>query len=75
MLWMNEYLMVVYEIEKARLARQACRKEEPSPTGIPPSGPKNGTTRSPNGEVRSATAKGGISDRGGRWIRAFREKT
>ena len=34
--WMNDYLMVMYEIEKARRADQDHRKEEPSPTGSPP---------------------------------------
>lgn len=33
----NEYLMLMYEIEKARRAGQDHRKEEPSPTGSPPS--------------------------------------
>jgi hypothetical protein len=33
--WMNDYLMVMYEVEKARRARQGRRKEEPSPTGSP----------------------------------------
>jgi hypothetical protein len=38
-LWMNDYLMVMYEVEKARRARQAQQghqKEAPSPTGSPP---------------------------------------
>jgi hypothetical protein len=37
LLWMNDYLMVMYEVEKARRVRQVYRKEEPSPTGSPPS--------------------------------------
>ncbi len=35
--WTNEYLMVMYEVEKARRACQDYRKEEPPPTGSPPS--------------------------------------
>jgi hypothetical protein len=37
---MDAYLMIMHELEKARLPRQARKgrqKEEPSPTGIPPS--------------------------------------
>jgi hypothetical protein len=35
-LWMNDYLMVMYEVEKTRRARQGYEKEEPPPTGSPP---------------------------------------
>lgn len=72
-LWMNEYLMVVHEVEKARLARQGRRSEEPSPTGSPLSGPKTGTMRGPNGGVRIATARGGVSEGGGQWTRALKK--
>lgn len=34
--WMNDYLMVVYEVKKASRARQGHRKGEPSPNAIPP---------------------------------------
>ena len=37
MFWTNDYLMVVYEIEKARRDRQDLRKEEPSTAGGPQS--------------------------------------
>lgn len=33
----NEYLMIMYEVEKARLACHDRRKEEPSPAESPPS--------------------------------------
>jgi hypothetical protein len=35
--WTNEYLMVMYELEKARRACPDHPKEEPSPTGSRPS--------------------------------------
>lgn len=37
LLWINDYLMVMYEVEKARRTRQGYRKEEPPPTGSPAS--------------------------------------
>ena len=37
LLWIDDYLMVMYELEKARRARQGQRKEESFPTGSAPS--------------------------------------
>lgn len=36
LLWIDEYLMVMYEVEKTRWTRQGYRKEEPPQTGSPP---------------------------------------